>query len=316
MTTSNPGRIAAETSFASQAAALAWGAWVELGVSGWTESHSDWAIDPEPLIIFTASLSADDPRLVDEATDWCIRNWPSISKTRLKNLVRTAPQHVRDEFGVFAATVGDHSGVVWPGATTSRRYSPTQRSASPELERTSMVWLRLRATFGLGARAEILRYFLTHGEVHAGAAMIAVDANYTKRNVATECEALTQAGVLRLRVVGNRHDYSLVRRQEVEALLGGIPKVRPRWSAMLHVARTLMELEAQASESTERTLAVKTRKALDEIAADLDTLGVGRVPPSVKGEDLWGAVQAVGDVTLLPWSTGQLGKGLPRGITT
>jgi len=31
-----------------------------------------WAIDPEPLIVFTA-IADLDPRLRDEALDWCIR---------------------------------------------------------------------------------------------------------------------------------------------------------------------------------------------------------------------------------------------------
>lgn len=305
MSISSSERLDPPADFASLAAALAWGAWVELGVSGWAASHRDWAIDPEPLVVFTAGMTTQDPRLVDEATDWCIRNWRHLSKTRLRNLVRDEPQQVRDEFGVFAATVGDHAGIVWPDSTKPRRYSPTGRSTEPQLDRSSMVWLRLRATFGLGARAEILRYFLTRGPAPASAAMIASFANYTKRNVAAECEALAQAGLLRVSVVGNRHDYSLVKRSEVEALLGGIPDVLPNWTAIFHVARVLSELESQAAGSTDRTLAVKTRKALDEIGPDLDQLEVGRPPSTVTGSALWPAAQAVGTATLRRWSTGQ-----------
>lgn len=102
-----------------------------------------------------------------------------------------------------------------------------------------------------------------------------------------------------------RHDYSLVKRSEVEALLGGIPDVLPNWTAIFHVARVLSELESQAAGSTDRTLAVKTRKALDEIGPDLDQLEVGRPPSTVTGSALWPAAQAVGTATLRRWSTGQ-----------
>lgn len=160
MATSSRVRRRPAATFANQAVALAWGAWAELGVSGWTATHRDWAIDPEPLIVFTAFLEDNDPRLRDEATDWCIRNWRYISKTRLKNLARDQPQNVREAFGEFSATIGDHAGVIWPHATAPRRYTVTGRSNQPQLDQASMVWLRLRAMFGLGARTEILRYFL------------------------------------------------------------------------------------------------------------------------------------------------------------
>ena len=67
------------TSVAELATELCWGAWSELGVSGWGRTHREWAIDPEPLILLTASLDKHDPRLRDEATDWCIQNWRFVA---------------------------------------------------------------------------------------------------------------------------------------------------------------------------------------------------------------------------------------------
>ena len=96
--------------FADQSLALAWGAWTQLGVSGWTSTHGDWAVDPEPLILFTAWLGDADPRLRDEATDWCVQNWRHISKARLKNLLREQPDDVAAAFGEFGATVAAHAG--------------------------------------------------------------------------------------------------------------------------------------------------------------------------------------------------------------
>lgn len=40
------------------------------------------AISPEPLILFTAGLGDADPRLRDEATDWCVRYGRYVSAAR------------------------------------------------------------------------------------------------------------------------------------------------------------------------------------------------------------------------------------------
>src|SRR2546429_3285061 len=184
--------------------ALAWSTWAELGVAGWTRSHEDWAVDPEPLILFTAALADTDPRLRDEATDWCIHNWRFVSKVRLRNLLRDEPDEIRASFGELSATVNEHSGAVWPGATDVRPYKVTGRSSAPQLDRASMGWLRLRAMFGLGARTEILRHFLSGHEGAVSVARIAESTGYTKRNVAEECETLERAGVLAVHSVRNR----------------------------------------------------------------------------------------------------------------
>lgn len=305
MATSRRVRRQPAATFVEQATALAWGAWVELGVSGWTETHSDWAIDPEPLIVFTAFLGDEDARLRDEATDWCVRNWRFVSKTRLKNLVRAQPPAARDAFGVFAATIGEHAGVVWPYASEPRRFAVTGRSAAPQLDEPSMVWLRLRAMFGIGARTEILRYFLSHHDGRSSAAAICAATNYTKRNIAEECETLAHAGVLSVRPMGNRFYYSLAKRTQLEVFLGSMPTITPNWIAMFGIARQLVRLESAAETGTTRTLAVKARTAIDEIEEELDELGIEPPNTDLRGEDLWPAIRSLGRETLGEWSLGR-----------
>lgn len=302
MATSKRPRPAA--TFAGQAVALASGAWTELGLSGWTSTHGDWAIDPEPLVLFTAWLGDADPRLRDEATDWCIRNWRHISKTRLKNLLRQQPDNVRGAFGEFSATVGAHAGVTWPAATAPRRYTVTGRSTVPSLDRPSMAWLRLRAMFGIGARAEILRCFLANERELLSVAALAATTGYTKRNIAEECETLERAGLLSVRTSGNRFYYSVARPTALAAFVGDVAPIRPNWSAMLNVARELMTLETQVDVGTPKTIGVHVRKALRLLEDDLDDLGLERLP-DVIGEDLWPAIRHFGIVHLGAWSIGQ-----------
>lgn len=102
----------------------------------------------------------------------------------------------------------------------------------------------------------------------------------------------------------------MARRHEVEALLGGIPALRPNWSAMFHVARVLVELEDEAVASTNRTLAIKAHQAINAISSDLQGSD-DRPPSTVHGRDLWIAAQALGGATLLPWSLGETHERSP-----
>lgn len=304
MATSRPRRGA---SLADLALSLASGAWTELGVSGWSSTHRDWAIDPEPLILFTAWLGDADPRLRDEATDWCVQNWRHTSKARLKNLLSSQPHDVQRGFGEFAGTVNEHAGTGWPGATAPRPFAVTGRSTRPALDRPALAWLRLRAMFGVGARAEILRCFLSHDDGWMSVAGLAVATAYTKRNVAEECDGLKRAGVLLVRARGNRFYYALARRHELEAFVGALPRVRPNWVAMLNVTRELMTLERMAAGTSTETLPVHAANTLRRIGSELDDLQIPRPPESVRGEDLWLTLRRLGESHLGRWSLGFLG---------
>src|SRR3712207_4673357 len=107
---------------------LTWSLWAEARISGRTRLHASSAIDPEPLILFTAGLGDPDPRLRDESTDWCIRYDRYISAARLRKLLRRCRPKARVAFGEYAATVNAHGRHAWPGATEPRPYHPTGRS--------------------------------------------------------------------------------------------------------------------------------------------------------------------------------------------
>lgn len=308
MPSSNP--APSRAGICDQALGLAWGAWTELGVSGWTRTHGDWAIDLEPLLVFTAALGDLDPRLRDEVTDWCALNWQQVSKARLRNLLATRPDSTKSAFGELAATVAASAPVTWPGATHARPFTRTLRSAAPDLARPSTVWLRVRAMFGIGARAEILRVLLSAPPGPQGVAWIAEAAGYTKRNVADECESLEHAGVLARRLQGNRFDYSLARRTELEAFVGELPPTTPDWSSLLHVTQQLTAL--QAHETSPRTRAIHAKQTLNAISDDLSTLGLTGPSPGLHGSALWTWADTFTQDTLGAWSSGRWPSNIGR----
>jgi len=252
-----------------------WSVWAELGVSGWGRAHQGWAIDVEPLTIFTASIGERDPRLRHEATDWCVRNWRLVSRVRLRNILRDQTDETLESWGSFAATVNARAGIDWPGAMSSRDSQVTGKSVLRPLTEPSMTYLRIRSIFGLGARSEILRYLLYNIDFdRISAQMLADGTNYGKRNVSEAAESLAQAGVLRQRVYSNRHVYSLADERTLKRFIGPQPSCAPEWNDLLLVVSTLLEIADRFKESSTDVLLVETRRALRRIEPALDANGL------------------------------------------
>ena len=248
-----------------------WGVWSELGVSGWGRTHNDWAIDPEPLIAFSPSVIASEPRLRDEVIDWCSDNWRHISAVRLRHLLQDNPEEDSEAWGRFAATVNRLSGSAkWPRATSERDFTRTDRSTLRPLSEGSMIYLRMRSIFGLTARTEILRYLLFTGE-RLTAAMLATQVNYAKRNVAEACDSLSRAGLLHAKQTGNRLYFSLAESKTLLDFLGPYADIRPDWASLFRVVNGLFRWTGSET-SNERVLTVQTHAAFSEIRDDLESL--------------------------------------------
>lgn len=282
---------------------LLWGAWAELGVSGWQKTHRDWAIDPEPLIIATAALEDADPRLRDEALDWCISHWRYVSKVQLKNLLREQPREVREAWGPFAATVNERAGVTWPGATQKFEYQTTGKSVLNSLEQPSRAWLRLRGMFGLGARTEILRFFLSEHR-RATVATIAEQARYAKRVVADECDTLERAGVLRSQQVANRFYYTLNRGDALKAFVGKVAPHQPDWSALFRVTSALVALERSAARISDEALMVEAHRVAKSLEEDLDALYIEDPPELDQPGNYWPTVRDFAERYMGAWAIG------------
>ncbi len=285
---------------------LAWGAWVELGVSGWQQTHVNWVMDPEPLIIHTAYLADADPRLRDEALDWCIHHWRYVSRVRLRNLLRRQSAEVLEAWGPFGATVSKHSGTHWPLGTESFRYRTTGQSSLDTMVQPSRAWLRLRAMFGLGARTEILRYFLSSHR-RATIATIAQHVGYAKRNVADECDSLEKAGVLGVQHAANRFYYTLARGDELRAWLGDIAPIKPNWTALFTVTSALVALEESAKSLSRDALSVEAHRSVRLLNDELDTLGIEQRPRLAGGKDHWPVVRDFAERHMAAWATGKWG---------
>jgi hypothetical protein len=270
---------------------LAWSQWGELGVAGWIRCHADWAVDPEPLILFTAALGEGDPRLRDESTDWCIRYGRYISVARLRNLLRDGPSSVRAAFGEYAATVNAHAALRWPEATHPRNYRPTGRSKLGDFTRPALIALRLRAMFGVSARAEILRTFVAEPRACLSAADLAAEAGYTKRNVEKELDSLRLAGLLVGAAVRNQLRHRLARPQSLLSFVGERPASFPRWSPILRVLLNSLDLFTRAEALEPALRAVEVRRTVRMMADHLAQASLESPDPRPTGPAVWAAFE-------------------------
>lgn len=218
-----------------------WSLWAELGLSGWERRHQDTIIDLEALILVAARAGEWDPRLLGETLDWCIAHGRIVSAVRLKHLAATADGATRRAFGRFAATVNAHAPLRWPSEGNALGAGRTGRSAAPDLNRPALVQLRLRALWGVNARAEVLRVMLPEGGRLMGVSEVSLATAYGKDAVSDALDSLHRGGMLGRAGRANQYLYRLVRENELRALVGSVPEPKVDWSLALPVMVGMLE---------------------------------------------------------------------------
>lgn len=278
-----------KTEMVEELRTLAWAQWTALGVNG-LEPATGAAVDLEALMLFTATLADEDPRLVAEALDWCSQYHRSVSKPRLKQLLRSSPRTMAKAFGGFASALETHTGGSWPGARgVARLELPLSgKSRTPDLAQPTLVNLRLRSLFGVGARADVITALLGWPAPTFTASDL-VFVGYTKRNLSDTLESLRAGGLLSSKRAGNRVLFSWRRFPELSVLIAPLPNTIPRWPTIVRVLSSFHELLASNEGKSERLALVAAAKMLREIAPDLDVLGL--TPPQVTlNGTCWNAV--------------------------
>ena len=178
------------------------------------------------------SLPEIDVRLRNEVIDWCVTNDRYISLTQLRrNIARMHGGQPPPQLSEFTATVSQLGRRRWPLAADGEPLHVTLsgKSAPPQLPRPALYQLRLRAIFGVSARAEILRV-LSLEPSGLAVAQIANRVAYTVRQVALDAEMLTGSSTVhRAKGPGPAH-YALSDPSGLAAFVGERPGFCPRWT--------------------------------------------------------------------------------------
>ena len=210
---------------AQEVSTFLWDQWTQLGLAGVSPRRDRWAMDPEALLLLGLRTAGADPRLFGETLDWLRCNGRLMSAKRLRNLARDAESRRLADAALAWAGMHESALQLWargiarpaprdeliPLADLSVREpdpafasfgllwqqtEPSAKSAAADVLRPAALAFRLRLLFGVGARAEVIRYLLTTDRPESSVADIAHAAGFGKRNVADALGALASAGVV------------------------------------------------------------------------------------------------------------------------
>lgn len=304
--------------------AFAWDEWAQLGLFASTDRRDHWTADPEALLLFTFEIGRSDPRLFDEALDWLLTNHRLVSVQRLHNLCRDDDD--RNLVDAALLWVARHQPRSRPTPRVRRRpetgqrplsydlaeqahepddafvaagflkpaTEPSAKSRSPDSDLAINFAFKMRHLFGLGSRAEVIRYLLTAPVTDASALEIADAAGYAKRNVNETLTSLAAARVITTYELGNERRYNLDRApwaQTLRLARQSWPTYRD-WPRLLGALREISRwLQDRTLDGlTPHILASNARTLMERLEPDLALAGIptsGTPPPA--GEHYWQA---------------------------
>lgn len=219
-----------------------WRQWSALGVAGHSKATDPWIVDPDALLLFTATLGRHDARLFDEVLDWLKANGAFINVQRMKRIQQLEGFAGLPVLAAFASVLSRGADTLkWKGLAESAepirpteslfylpdyrpmpilgdpderfaragflRDAPALRGYSQEFrpnEQTTLA-LQLRALVGVNARSEILQYLLTHKAAHP--AEIARETYYFTKTVQDALVSMHRSGVVEIRTLGREKHY-------------------------------------------------------------------------------------------------------------
>lgn len=289
---------------------FAWRQWAQIGVSANVKGADRWAIDPEALILFTIGIARRDPRLFDEMLDWMAFNHEILSMQRLRNLTSRFPLPPGLVAAVTAWTRQEEpadsitSDQVGPAQDREPVFSPdvltfvsnpdpvfaqhgfirpparrTGKSHEPDPALPVNLAFRLRHLFGPGGRSEAIRVLLTYPRGPLGAARIADEAGFAKRNINDVLASLMASGVIKAAWAGNQRHFTAYR-ERWELLLdlarpGDLPSF-VSWVHLLPAAlqiATWLDAKSGTAES-EYLIASQARSLMNHLTRDLEAADI------------------------------------------
>lgn len=178
--------------------AVAWAQWSALTTMAVPAGPRARAlVDPEALVLLSLAVRGQDRRLDDLVLGWARAASALLSVQRLSHLAEAFPAAVREGLGAFARAASDAGDRRWRAlageADTGGR--PRRKVAgAPRLADAPALLLRLRAGFGVGARADVLTFLLSLRGAEAPVSAIAGATGYSGSAVRAAAEEMVLAG--------------------------------------------------------------------------------------------------------------------------
>ncbi len=180
----------------------AWAQWTVLTAAALrADRRRAWTVvDPEALILASLAVGDRERRLDDMVASWATDAAHLMSMQRMRTLASRFPPAVRERIGLFtgsAVAAGDKRWKRLNAAPVANEYAPRIKPTGDlRLTEGPALTLRLRAGFGVNAKADVLSVLIGFAGAAADLKVIAAATAYTERAVRTATEEMTLAGFI------------------------------------------------------------------------------------------------------------------------
>lgn len=192
------------------AMAVAWAQWSALAtiaVPAGPRARS--LVDPEALVLLSLAMHGRERRLDDLVLGWGRAASALLSVQRLLHVAESFPPGAGEGIAPFARAAADAGDRRWrPHAAEAEEVRAPRRKpiGAPRLAEAPALLLRLRAGFGVGARADVLAFLLAQRGGEAPVSGIAGATGYSGGAVRSAAEEMVLAGFVQ-RVEGTPAAY-------------------------------------------------------------------------------------------------------------
>jgi hypothetical protein len=145
---------------------VCWRQWRSLTAAGLPIGEHPIAsiIDPEALVLLSLAVRRHERRLDDHLLWWAAAGTSLMSVQRMRTLLADFPKLLHGEVAAFAATARDAGDRRWKVLADHEKATPSGRPGKGprelQLLEPSTLMLRLRAGFGVGAKADLLTFLI------------------------------------------------------------------------------------------------------------------------------------------------------------
>jgi len=189
---------------ASEAAVrTCWTQWASLGSVATSRDAPDQAtiVDPEALVLLSLSVRRLELRLGEQVAWWALEGSHLTSVQRFRTLARHFPPEVGQEglarFAGLATDSGDRRWKRYASDTASDGVRGDRPRPTPDLLAPAALWPRIRAGFGVGAKADVLVFLLGLRGASASVPQISAATHYTQTAIRRAAADMSAARLLR-----------------------------------------------------------------------------------------------------------------------
>jgi hypothetical protein len=253
-----------------------------IGVTG-RISPATAPVDPEALIVLTARLGNNDARLRDAAIDWCAAAGHLVNGSRLTRIASEDGLRGDPGYQQFLATVEHAGGPAW-GA---RGIAPAPYSARGKVSLSSLAGdarliLRLRASVGVNARADILARLLADDAAVAITDLVAA-THFTRTNIDKTLAMLELAE--HVEVISSRERDRKVRLTDSSPFRAWGRPAAPvhDWPALFDMAMRSVAIVQIADQQPDAVFGIEARTFVERWRKTLADAHISSPPTSTAG---------------------------------